>query len=91
MSVRDVTALLPCEVARACLERAYPLAVRACLPPAGVPFFDPDDGSPWAGPGEVMELLVQQFEAELFKALGFEFCGFDLASHELPPIDEVAA
>lgn len=79
MSLKDVIALLPCEVARACFERAYPLALQACMPPAGVPFFDPDTGEPWAGPDDVRTLLSQQFDAELYKALGLEFCGIDLA------------
>lgn len=78
MSLKDVADLLPCEVARACLERAYPLAVRACVNPSDQPWTD-SEGDPWAAPGDVMELLVQQFEAELFKALGLEFCGIDLA------------
>lgn len=79
MSIQQVTDLLPFEVARACFERAYPLAVRACLPPAGVPFFDPATGEPWAGPENVRELLAQQFDAELAKVLGSDFCGVDLA------------
>jgi hypothetical protein len=79
MSLKDVTDLLPCEVARACFERAYTLAVRANLPPAGVPFFDPATGEPWAGPENVRELVVQQLDAELAKVLGAEFCGVDLA------------
>ena len=78
MSLKDVTDLLPCAVARACLERAYPLAVQACMPPAGDPWMDPESG-PYAAPGDVAGLLVQQFEAELRKALGLEFCGIDLA------------
>ena len=78
MSLKNVTDLLPCEVARACLERAYPLAVRACLPPAGEPWLDPESG-PYAAPDGVAELLVQQFDAELRKALGLECCGVDLA------------
>lgn len=65
MSFKDVTDFLPCEVARACFERAYPLAVQACMPPAGAPFFDPDDGSPYAGPEDLQTMLTQQFEVEV--------------------------
>jgi hypothetical protein len=79
MSLKDVTDLLPCEVARACLDQAYTLAVRASLPPPGVPFFDPESGA-WSSPDDVLGLLVSQFEVELRRALGLEFCGTDLAA-----------
>lgn len=72
MSLKDVTDLLPCEVAQACLARAYPLAVRACLPPPGEPFFDPDAG-PYADAAGVVDMLAQQFEIELRRAVGLEF------------------
>ena len=80
MSQKIVTGFLPCEVARACFERAYPLAVRACLPPAGVPFFDLGDGSPYAAPEDLVVSLTQQFEVEVCKLLGLPYReGYDLA------------
>ena len=81
MSLKDVTDLLPCEVARACFDRAYALAVRSCLPPVGVRFVDAA-GEPWAGSADVVDALVPQFEVELRKAAGLEFCGVDLAECE---------
>jgi hypothetical protein len=87
MSEKVVTGFLPCEVARACFERAYPLAVRACLPPAGEPFFDPGDGSPYAGPEELRTMLVQQFDVEVCKLLGLPY----VESYDLSQPVEVAA
>ena len=80
MSLKDVTDLLPCEVARACFERAYPLAVRACLPPAGEPWIDPESAEPYAGPEDVRTTLVQQFDVEVCKLLGLPYVeSYDLA------------
>jgi len=80
MSLKDVTDLLPCEVARACFERAYPLAVQLCMPPAGEPWIDPE-GGPYAGPDDLMKMLTGQFEAEICKVLGLPYNhAFDVGS-----------
>jgi len=81
MSLKDVTDLVPFEVARACFGRAYALAIRHSLPPPGEPFFDPECG-PYSDAEGVLALLAPQFEVELRRALGPECCGIDLAAFE---------
>ena len=81
MSLKDVTDLVPFEVARACFDRAYALAIRHSLPPPGEPFFDPESG-PYSDAESVLALLVPQFEVELRKAVGLDCCGVDLATFE---------
>ena len=85
MSLKNVTDLLPFEVAQACLAKAYPLAMRNGLPPPGEAFFDPVYG-PYTDARGVAEMLVQQFDVELCKALGLEFS----ADHDLSPMEDAA-
>lgn len=87
MALNKVADILPHEAARACLERAYPLAVQACMPPAGVPFLDPDTAEPYAGPEDLRTSLVQQFDVEVCKLLGLPF----VEGYDLSPVGEVVA